>query len=50
MTPELRGFIQRLIHTAIHSGIHSILFRLPLGVVIVLVGLLIWAVVHFQLY
>jgi hypothetical protein len=50
MTPELRGFVQRLIQMAIHSGIQSIFFRLPLGVIVVVVGLLIWAAVHFQLY
>jgi hypothetical protein len=50
MLPELRGFVLRLIQMAIHAGIQSILFRLPLGVIVVIVGLLIWAAVHFQLY
>ncbi|MCX6857943.1 MAG: hypothetical protein NTV80_23905 [Verrucomicrobia bacterium] len=50
MTPELRSFIQRLVQMAIHSGIQSLFFRMPLAVIVIVFGLLIWAAVYFQLY
>jgi len=50
MNNEQRNFVRQLVHHAIRSSMSSVIWRLPMPVVLVLLALLIGAVVYFGLY
>ena len=50
MTPELRGFLQRLLHQAINAGIHSTFWKMPLVWILILLAIMIGTAVYFKLY
>jgi hypothetical protein len=50
MDKDLRGFFNQLIHHAIRAAIHSVFWKMPLGMVIVVLAILIGVAVYFKLY
>ena len=50
MDSRLKDFIQGLVHHSIRSGIFAAFWKMPLGVVLTLVALLIAVAVYFDLY
>lgn len=50
MDPRLKNFFQGLLHQAIHSAIFAAFWKMRLGVILLLLGLLIAIAVYFKLY
>ena len=50
MNDRLRGFFQQLLQQAINSGIHTIFWKMPFGVSLVVLVLLVAIALYFQLY
>ena len=50
MNDEQRKFARQLIHHAIHSATGSLIWRLPTFLLVLLLGVLIWAVFQFNLF
>jgi hypothetical protein len=50
MDPRQRDFWRNLLHHGIHAAIRTIIWRLPLALVIGLLAILIFVVIYFRLY
>jgi hypothetical protein len=50
MDPGLRDFVRRMLHWGIESGIRTIMWRLPVVIVVVLMIVMIAIVIYFRLY
>jgi hypothetical protein len=50
MDDQLKGFFRRLLDQAIHSAIHTIFWKMPLGLALMVLALLIGVALYFKLY
>ena len=50
MDPQLRDFWKRLLHSGIDAAIRTIIWRLPLVLVVIVLAILIFVVLYFRLY
>ena len=50
MNNEQRRFVRKLVHQGIQASLNRLIRWMPMLAVLVLLGLLIRAVVHFELY
>ena len=50
MDPQQRDFWRRLLHQGINAAIRTIIWRMPLLLVMALLAVLIFVVIYFRLY
>jgi hypothetical protein len=46
MNPEQRNFFRQLLHNALHAAINSVMWRLPLGWLLIVMVILIGVVMY----